>query len=89
MPIAETVSALNCVPTCPEIRALSESQFLTLLIDKLATETGIDLADITQGDLLDAVEDGLCELQDRVVFPTVPPEQQRAIALYLVQQFTA
>lgn len=86
MAIATTVSAINCVPVCTEIRALSESQFMLMLIDKLADEAGIDLADITTGDLLSSVEDGICELQDRTAFYNASPEQVRAIAYYLLTQ---
>jgi hypothetical protein len=86
MAVADTVSALDCVPICPETRALSDAQFFALLIDKLATEAGVDLADITQADLLEASEDGFCDLQGRVVFSTQSPETLKAIALYLVNQ---
>jgi len=83
MPIPATVTALGCVPVCDFPTSLSEQQFFALLIDKLATEAGINLADITAGDLLEATEDGLCALQDVVPAISASPETLRAIALYL------
>lgn len=89
MPLSDTISAVNCIPACPEMRAISDAQFFAYVIDRLATEAGIDLADITPGNLLDASEDLICDLQDRSVFSSVSPEVLKAITVYLVNQVTA
>lgn len=86
MALADTVVALSCVPICGENRVLSDAQFFLLLIDKLATQTGIAIGDITSGDLATAVNDGLCDLEDRVAFSDASPEKLKAIALYLADQ---
>jgi hypothetical protein len=86
MALFDTITALNCVTPCPESRSLSDQQALALIIDKLATAAGIEIADITSGDLLTATDDGLCELLDRDPALSVSPETLKAIALYLATQ---
>lgn len=89
MAIADTLSALQCIPVCPEMRSLSDAQFFTLVIEKLATAGDIDLSTITAGDLQTAVEDGLCDLQDRSAFYNVSPEVLKALVLHLVNEVAA
>lgn len=89
MAIDTTLSALQCIPICDSMRELSDAQFFTLVIDKLATEAGIDLADITSGDLQEAVEDGICELEDRSAFYAASPLLLKALVLHLVNEVTA
>jgi hypothetical protein len=86
MALSDTATAINCLPVCPEARSLSEPQFLLLLIDFLATEAGIDIADITAGNLKTTVDDAYCDLLDRGYLFSASPETLRATALYLAQQ---
>jgi hypothetical protein len=86
MALNDTISAINCVPVCDTMRELSEAQFYSLLIDKLLTETGIDLADITAEDLATSTDAGLCDLLDRVPFYNASPKAVKAVALYLADQ---
>lgn len=83
MALSDTIVALNCVKPCPESLVFSDEQFFALLIDKLATAAGITLSEVTQGDLADATEDGLCALQDRAPQLAVSSETLKALALYL------
>lgn len=83
MALSDTITAINCVNPCDAPTSLSETQFLALLINKLSTATGIDLSDITSGNLLDAVKGGLCELKDVAPAINASPETMRAIALYI------
>lgn len=89
MALSDTATAINCIPVCPEARSLSEAQLLLLAIDKLATEAGIDIADITADDLKTAVDEGYCDLLDRAYLYSASPETLRATLLYLVNQVVA
>lgn len=89
MALSDTATAVNCVAVCDNARTLSESQFLLLLIDLLATEAGIDIADVTPADLKTTVDDAYCDLQDRAYLYSASPETLRALALYLANQVVA
>jgi hypothetical protein len=86
MALATTVSAVDCVPVCDTTFALSDAQFFLILIDRLATAAGVDLADITSANLNAATYDAMCDLEDRIAFYNASPEQMKAIALYLLSQ---
>lgn len=86
MAIGDTISALNCIVPCDTMRTLSDAQFLSVLIDRLVTASGVDIADITGPDLATAADDALCDLQDRVPFYNASPETLKAVALYLLSE---
>lgn len=86
MALADTITAIACVPQCDLITELDDSQFLALLIDGLATKAAVDLADITAANLTTAVDDAYCSLQGRTVYSEASPQAQKAIVLYLLSQ---
>lgn len=86
MPIADTVSAISCVPVCLIQRTLDDPAFLDWVINALLDATDIDIADLTSADLQEANEAAFCTLQDRVVFSPASPENKKAIILYLLTQ---
>jgi hypothetical protein len=88
MAIAATVSGIECVKDCYEIRELDDPAFLDFVIDLLVTQSGVSLASITSANLRTAVDNALCTLQDRQVFSVSSPLKKKAIVLYLLSQNT-
>jgi hypothetical protein len=83
MALQDTILALDCVRPCDTLRDLDDAAFFALLIDALSTASGIDIGDITGAQLTTAVDDALCDLQDRFVFQQTNPQVLKAVALYL------